>query len=434
MKRWLILGFLCAMAFGQQVNNDIIPASPGLNIGHSNQAFNGYFQNITIYGTCTFQGQPCLNAGIVGATSGGGLTVIGNTLGLNLCPNGQTQVSNSLTYGCGTVGGSSAGLQFDLQSANNSNGFDNIPAPTTACTNLVLYNVVTTGTKVKASSACPSYTGRAVTGTTNTDTILFSDNVLPVKYQGSVAVSVSLPTQTTLGISGFAVELINNTSGSSTAVTVTAAGSLHFNTTGTSTLVIAQGQVCKIETDPGGGWDADCHDLPMIQGSGVTITRGQYGPTIATTGGGASPFLYQEAAVSPATSNSNNSNPVNIYTGYTVPGGTLTSGHSLDIKFVFKHTGGTSASYTFTFGGQTVTLVSGQTGANNTTWDCTIWATGAATQTVTCEGNSPAGGGLQSFEGLTTVTLSGSAAINLTETTAGTSDVFTAYGMRVVLY
>jgi hypothetical protein len=38
----------------------------------------------------------------------------------------------------------------------------------------------------------------AVTGTMAPDTILYSDNVLPVNYQGSVAVATTLPTAITL--------------------------------------------------------------------------------------------------------------------------------------------------------------------------------------------------------------------------------------------
>jgi hypothetical protein len=130
--------------------------------------------------------------------------------------------------------------------------------------------------------ALPGFKGRAVTGTTSTDTILVTDDVLPVVYQGSVAVATALPTATTLGITGFATELVNNTSGSSTAVTVTPAT---WTINGSSTLVIAQGQACKVFVDPSGtNWDAVCHDLQPAAGSGITITRGQYGPTISATG------------------------------------------------------------------------------------------------------------------------------------------------------
>lgn len=44
------------------MNTDIIPASPGLNLGHSNQRWNTFFQNVDIEGICTDHGQPCFGA------------------------------------------------------------------------------------------------------------------------------------------------------------------------------------------------------------------------------------------------------------------------------------------------------------------------------------------------------------------------------------
>src|ERR1700731_4638320 len=37
---------LIAPLFAQQVNTDLVPASPGLNVGHSNQRWNGYFGSL----------------------------------------------------------------------------------------------------------------------------------------------------------------------------------------------------------------------------------------------------------------------------------------------------------------------------------------------------------------------------------------------------
>lgn len=146
------------------------------------------------------------------------------------------------------------------------------------------------GYTVSASAAvdptCPlvGFKGRAVTGTTATDTILYSDAGFPVNYQGSVAVAVTLPTGTTLGNSNFGTILDNNTSGSSTAVTVTPTT---WTVNGSSSLAIAQGQSCKFYADASGtNWDADCHDLPFVAGSNITITRGQFGPTIAAAASG----------------------------------------------------------------------------------------------------------------------------------------------------
>jgi len=126
---------------------------------------------------------------------------------------------------------------------------------------------------------------RAVTGSTSSDTILYSDDSVPVVYEGSVAVAVSLPTPTSLGNSNFLTILTNNTSGSATAVTVTAT-TLTFASSASTTLTIAQGQTCSIWVDPGGSvWDDECHDLPLVAGAGISLTRGAYGPTISTPAG-----------------------------------------------------------------------------------------------------------------------------------------------------
>ncbi|MGC1188160.1 MAG: hypothetical protein WA871_12285 [Candidatus Acidiferrales bacterium] len=127
-----------------------------------------------------------------------------------------------------------------------------------------------------------SLTPRAVTGTTSTDTILYSDSI--VEYQGSVAVATALPTPATLGNSGFYLKLVNTTSGSATAVTVTAAGSFTFSSTGSGTLVIAQGQSCALLLDPAGSvWDDTCGDLPWSAGTNISIARSQFGSTLSVT-------------------------------------------------------------------------------------------------------------------------------------------------------
>ena len=143
---------------------------------------------------------------------------------------------------------------------------------------------VTASAAVAPSCWLNALTPRAVTGSTSTDTILYSDSI--VEYQGSVAVATSLPAPATLGNSGFYVRLLNTTSGSATAVTVTAGGSFTFSSTGTATLAIAQGQSCSLLVDPAGSvWDDTCGDLPLTAGTNITITRGRYGPTISASGG-----------------------------------------------------------------------------------------------------------------------------------------------------
>lgn len=70
MKRLLIFLFL-VVGFGlaQQVNQDFIPASTGLKLGHSNQRWDAFLHNVDISGTCFINGVPC------GSGSGGGVQV-----------------------------------------------------------------------------------------------------------------------------------------------------------------------------------------------------------------------------------------------------------------------------------------------------------------------------------------------------------------------
>lgn len=148
------------------------------------------------------------------------------------------------------------------------------------------YNMytVTASTPVAPAPTQVGLSSRAVTGTTSTDTILYSDNASNVDYQGSVSVAVSLPTATTLGNSQLITVLNNNTTGSSTTVTVTP---VTWTINAASTLVIAQGQSCKIKVDAAGGkWDAECTEGQLTAGANVTFTRNAFGMTVAATGGG----------------------------------------------------------------------------------------------------------------------------------------------------
>jgi hypothetical protein len=63
VRKLLPLLFLLGTACGQQVNQDIIPASPGLNLGRSNQRWNGFFHNLDISGTCVINGIACGSGG-----------------------------------------------------------------------------------------------------------------------------------------------------------------------------------------------------------------------------------------------------------------------------------------------------------------------------------------------------------------------------------
>ena len=114
-------------------------------------------------------------------------------------------------------------------------------------------------------------TERDVTGTTATDTILASDCGNPVVYSGSVAVAVTLPTAITLGNVFCAFTLTNQTSGASTALTVTpTTWSIVPATAG----VVAQNQTCRFTVNQAGnGWVAVCsNSINGGAGGSVTLT------------------------------------------------------------------------------------------------------------------------------------------------------------------
>src|SRR5438067_8316617 len=74
MRSWLLLRLglfllLAAKSYAQQVNNDFIPASPGLNLGHSNQRWNGFFNNIDV-NNLTVNGV----GGVAGSATWGSIT------------------------------------------------------------------------------------------------------------------------------------------------------------------------------------------------------------------------------------------------------------------------------------------------------------------------------------------------------------------------
>lgn len=101
MKTLLAIALLCVPAFAQQVNVDIVPASPGLNIGHSNQRWNGNFgsldvSNLTINGTALNVAfgfiNPCLtsNSAAVFLTPG---QVVSCTAGITINPGIENSIS-----------------------------------------------------------------------------------------------------------------------------------------------------------------------------------------------------------------------------------------------------------------------------------------------------------------------------------------------------
>jgi hypothetical protein len=196
----------------------------------------------------------------------------------------------SFASGAGASGTVNSGAQYAFgEFASAGTAISSGPTPPSTDGEYFCGYSVTASAAVAPSCWLNSLTPRAVTGSTSTDTILYSDSI--VEYQGSVAVAAALPVPTTLGNSGFYVKLVNTTSGSATAVTVTAAGSFTFSSTGTAALVVAQGQSCSLLVDPAGSvWDDTCGDLPLTAGTNITIARGRFGPTISASAGGVTSF------------------------------------------------------------------------------------------------------------------------------------------------
>jgi hypothetical protein len=85
MRKWLLLCLLSIPLAGQQINTDVIPASPGLNLGRSNQPWNIFANNLTITGSCLLNNAPCFGAASAAAPS---LSLQGNLSGrLTAIPN-----------------------------------------------------------------------------------------------------------------------------------------------------------------------------------------------------------------------------------------------------------------------------------------------------------------------------------------------------------
>lgn len=148
-----------------------------------------------------------------------------------------------------------------------------------------LVNIPSGGAAVAETWQLPGVVTRAVTGTTATDTIVSTDcNPGRVSYTGSVSVAVTLPTATTLGVANCVFRTANNTTGSSTTLTVTPTT---WTVRGNANVTINQGQVATFYVDPAGSnWQVDVGEEALTAGSNITFTRGQYGLTIASTASG----------------------------------------------------------------------------------------------------------------------------------------------------
>lgn len=306
-----------------------------------------YFQvNGTWYGPFTITlGGGGGSGTIVGATTGGGLALTGNTLGLlQTCANGQVESWNGTSWVCttvagtgtitgvttalgsGLIGGGTSGTlnvqltnicsanqvlqyngatwvcaagtgninssnQFSLAQysvAGSNNTLSGVPAPTTP--NGVTQTPTSTPASGSAASfvmTLPGFAARAVTGVTASDTIVSPDcNPSRVTYKTSVSVAVVLPTAATLGVPACAFRVVNNTTGTNTTVTVTPST---WTCNGGASCVIAQGQIATFSVDPNSAtnWSADITEQAFSFGAGLTATRSATGVSVVSTGGGA---------------------------------------------------------------------------------------------------------------------------------------------------
>lgn len=182
--------------------------------------------------------------------------------------------------GSGTI---VASAQFGIagySAAGSATTLTGIPAPTTP--NGVPQSLTSTPSGSAATAFTPTLPGlvsRAITGTTATDTIVSTDcNPGRIQYTGSVAVATALPSPTTLAVPNCVFRVANNTTGAPSAVTVTPAT---LTVRGGSSITIAQGQTATFAVASGGtDWSVDIAEEAISAGTGITLTRSQFGTQI----------------------------------------------------------------------------------------------------------------------------------------------------------
>lgn len=241
----------------------------------------------SISGAGLITAQPNANSPALQWPTGNGTLADAATLPIVLDP--VTGIISCPTCGAGGGGSVNPAAQYSTPYYTGPGIASLISGSTPPSINGQYYTMYTVNAGVPVPPV-PTQVGlssRAVTGTTSTDTILYSDNASNVDYQTSVSVATSMNTATGFGNSQFVTVLNNNTTGSNTTVTVTP---ITWQVNGASTLVIQQGQSCKFKVDAAGGkWDAICSDAQLVAGANITLARTPYGGvTIAATGGGGS--------------------------------------------------------------------------------------------------------------------------------------------------
>lgn len=198
---------------------------------------------------------------------------VGNVITLgdagSACGSGGGGFSNPMTTLGDMIYGGASGTASRLTGPTGPNNLAQI-----------LTSVPSSSLAVAPSWALPGVSGRAVTGITSTDSILSTDcSPNRIEYVGSVAVAITLPTATTLAVPSCVFRVTNNTSGSTTALTITPTT---WTINGSSTLTVAQGQIATIYVDPNSAtnWVADVTEQGLIAGTNISFTRSSLGLTI----------------------------------------------------------------------------------------------------------------------------------------------------------
>ena len=351
-------------------------------------------------------------------------TVSGTSVPLCTDANGGATTVSCPTGGGGAPGGATNSVQF-----NNGSGFGGTSIPGVNGS-FALTQTVTGGVAGFPVFSLPGVPVDA----TNPVTLLYTDRASYLPWTSGTA--LALPAVT----GNFAVNypfVLQNTAGSTLTFTPNAGALDLIDGSATATLLNKFASfVYQDATAAPGHWFTI--KFPTFAAFGSNCTTALTWST--TTGVGCqvssatSPNLYTEATSAGVTTNSASSAPVNMFTGYTIPASTLSAGHRLVARACFRHTtGSTGTTYNWVIGGSiAIAIASGSTattqfcstlevfGITNTTQELIQTLLGASVSTPT--------------QGSSAYTLSNTNTINVTQTAAGTADVYTAYSLTVDLF
>lgn len=159
----------------------------------------------------------------------------------------------SSTWAQITGGGGSSGTinnanqySFPYYSASGSaNTLSGVAPPTANGLYNLVYNV-TGAAAVAPTASLVGLSGRTISGSSSTDTILYSDNLTVVNHDraGSAAVTETLPTATTLGNAAFAFSYENDSTESDTVTPTT------WTINGNASLTVAANSACRVKINP----------------------------------------------------------------------------------------------------------------------------------------------------------------------------------------